>query len=167
MMQERHENEQYFFDQKAVDAVADLLEPFERPCVLCAPMVGVELEDRGTDVVMLDIDERFASHRSFRRWDLYRPERLEQRFGVVFCDPPFFNVSLSQLFHALRVLAHFDFGQPIAISYLSRRRNALLSTFAPFGVQETTDRLRYRTVKECRKNEIVLFANFPIRGTAS
>ena len=45
-MQERRDREQCFFNQQTVDAVADLLEPFRRPCVLCAPMVGVELEDR-------------------------------------------------------------------------------------------------------------------------
>ncbi len=166
-MEEQHNNEQYFFDQPTVDLVADLLEPFERPCVLCAPMVGVELEDRGSDVVTLDIDERFAALRSFRSWNLYRPERLEERFGVVFCDPPFFKASLSQLFRALRVLAHFDFAQPIAVSYLARRGEALLSTFAPFGLQQVAFDLGYRTVKRCEKNDIRLYANFDVGRSGS
>lgn len=163
-MKERHDQEQYFFNQQTVDAVADLLEPFERPCVLCAPMVGIELEDRGTDVVTLDIDERFNALRSFRRWDLYRPERIEQRFGVIFVDPPFFGPSLSQLFHALRVLAHFDFTQRIAVSYLVRRRNAVLGTFVPFMLRATGFCPGYRTVKRCERNDIEVFANFELKG---
>ena len=163
-MQERHNQEQYFFDQRTVDAVADLLEPFERPCVLCAPMVGMELESRSTNVVTLDIDERFSTLRSFRKWDIYRPERIDLRFGVVFCDPPFFRVSLSQLFEAVRILAHFDLGQAVAVSYLKRRRHALLSTFAPFGIQPVRFPLGYRTIKECDRNEVELFANFPLES---
>ncbi len=161
-MEECHDNEQYFFDQQTVDAVADLLEPFDRPCVLCAPMVGAELENRGTEVATLDIDDRFRSLRGFRRWDLSRPERLDQRFGVVFCDPPFFNVSLGRLFNALRVLAQYDFVQPVAVSYLARRRKAVLSTFAPFGLQPVAFDLSYRSVKRCEKNDVELFTNFRI-----
>lgn len=159
-MDERHENEQYFFTQATAGDFADLLEPFDRPCVLCAPKVGAELEERGVDVVTLDIDERFASLRSFRRWDIYRPERLEHRFGVVFCDPPFFNVSLSQLFRAVRVLAHFDFAQRVAVTYLTRRREALLATLAPFKLQPFPFEIRYLTVQPCSRNRIELFTNF-------
>lgn len=161
-MQERHEHEQYFFDQATADAVADILEPYERPCVLCAPTAGIELEDRGASVTTLDVDERFAKLRSFRRWDLSRPEPIESRFDVILCDPPFFLYSLSQLFQAIRVLAEYDYGQRVAITYLARRRHAILGTFAPFGLEETGVQLGYRTVRKVAKNEIVLFANFKL-----
>ena len=159
-MEERHENEQYFFNCRTIDAVADLLEPFERPCVLCAPMVGVELEDRGLDATTLDVDERFASLRGFRRWNIHRPEHLADRFGVIFCDPPFFNVSLDRLFRAVRVLAQYDVNRPVAITYLARRRDALLSTFEPFKLRPLAIDLGYATVRKCRKNDIELYANF-------
>ena len=163
-MEERHENEQYFFEQDIVDQIADALEPFDSPCVLCAPMVGVELEDRGCSVVTLDIDDRFESLRSFTKWDLYRPQRIEAKFDVIFCDPPFFNASLSQLFKALRMLAHFDFGQKLALSYLKRREDAVLGTFAPFGLKPTGFCPEYQTVQKCDRNDIEVYANFEFAG---
>lgn len=166
-MEDHHYNEQYSFDQRTVDAVADLLESFERPCVLRAPMVAVELEDRDTDVVALDIDERYRSLRDFQHWNLYHPRRLEQRFGVIFCGPAFFKASPCQLFNGLRVLAHSEFAQPLAVSYLTSRGDALLATFAPFGLHSTNMDLGYRAAEDCRKNEIKLFTNFPVRGTSA
>ena len=110
----------------------------------------------------LDIDERSNSLRRFRRWDLYRPERLERRFGVMFVDPRFFGVSLSQLFHALRVLAQFDFTQRIAVSYLTRQRDAVLGTFALSMVRATGFRPGCRTVQKCKRNDIEVFADFEL-----
>ena len=92
-MEERHDNEQYFFDQATADALADLLEPLGRACVLCAPALGIELKERGCDPVILDNDERFNTLRGFRRWDIHRPTRLVERFDVIFCDPPTFSNS--------------------------------------------------------------------------
>lgn len=159
-MEERHEREQYFFDQPTLDAVADLLEPLGRVCLLCAPMVGVEMEDRGCDSIVLDLDERFSHLRGFRRWDIYRPTYLAERFDVIFADPPFFNVSLSQLFAAIRLLSHHDFSQRVMVGYLTRRANALLATFAPFGLRPTGIRPTYKTVDTAERNKIELFANF-------
>jgi hypothetical protein len=163
-MQELLNKERYFFSRHSVDRIADLLQRFDRPCVLCAPTVGAELESRGVDAVTLDVDERFQSLRGFRRWDLRRPQWIASRFGVIFCDPPFFNVTLNRLFRALGVLAQFDFSRPLAVSYPTRRREALLSTFAPFGLRETDIELDYPGVDKCEKNEIRLFTNFKLRS---
>src|SRR4051812_1271623 len=100
-MEENHQREQYFFDQPTIDALADLVGAFERPCVLCAPMVGKEASRRKRPVRILDVDERFAAVPGFQRWDIYRPTHVEETFDLILCDPHFFNVSLSQLFHAL------------------------------------------------------------------
>lgn len=162
-MEERHELEQYFFDADTVTRFADLLQA-EKCCVLCAPTLGAELERRGADVTILDVDERFRHLKGFRHWDFYRPERLEKRFDLIFCDPPFFNVSLSQLFDAIRVLSHYDFTQRIVVSYLVRRRHAVMGTFKPFGLRPTGVHPGYRTVKKCERNDIELFANFAIGG---
>lgn len=116
-MQEEHAREQYFFDAPTLDRLATFVERFERPCLLCAPMLGRTLHDRGRAVATLDVDERFAHLAEFRRWDLYRPTPLPERYDLILCDPPFFNVSLSQLFAALRLLAQFDFRQPLVVSH--------------------------------------------------
>lgn len=163
-MDEHHAREQYFFDPPTLDALADLLERFDSPCILCAPLLGVALADRGAAVTILDVDERFADVRGFRRWDVYRPQCLAERFDVIFCDPPFFNVSLSQLFNALRVLAHYDFGQRLIVSYLVRRGAAIRGTFQPFGLQPTGVYATYRTVPPIERNRIELFANFELHA---
>jgi hypothetical protein len=163
-MQERRSREQYFFDQPTVDAAADLLEHFAHPCILCAPMVGVEMDSRGALATILDVDERFANLRGFRHWDILRPTPLDTKFDVIFCDPPFFTISLDRLFKAIRLLAQFDFTQSLALTCLTRRRQAALATFSSFHLQPTGLRLAYRTVDPAPKNDIELLANFTLPG---
>jgi hypothetical protein len=159
-MEERHEREQYFFDRPTLDALADLLGRFERPCCLCAPMLGGEMHRRGRVVRVLDVDRRFADLAGFVEWDLYRPRHLDEDFDLLLCDPPFFNVSLSQLFTAARLLCHFDLSRKVMISYPVRRQNAILGTFAPFNLKPTGYHPGYRTVQKCEKNDIEFYANF-------
>jgi hypothetical protein len=161
-MEERHEREQYFFDAETLGVLADFVSRFERPCCLCAPMVGRELHRRGRTVRVLDVDRRFADLPGFVEWDLYRPRHLDETFDLILCDPPFFNVSLSQLFTAVRLLAHFDVASNVMISYPVRRRGAILGTFRPFALRPTGYRPGYQTVQQCDKNDIEFYANFPV-----
>jgi hypothetical protein len=158
-MHERHENEQYFFDAPTLDHLAEFVGGFARPCCLCAPRLGQELERRGVAARVLDVDERFAGLRGFRRWDIYRPEWLGEEFGRIVCDPRFFNVSLSQLFTALRLLARHDWRQPLLVSYLTRRASSVLGTFAPFWLEPTGYHPGYQTVRKVARNEIEFYGN--------
>ena len=90
-------------------------------------MLGRAVDQR--QPLRCDIDERFADVAGFQSWNLYRPQHLDRTFDLILCDPPFFNVSLSQLFDALRLLAHFDFSQRLLVAYLTRRSTAIVSTF--------------------------------------
>jgi uncharacterized membrane protein YgcG len=158
-MLELHDREQYFWDGPTVDRLADFVAGFPNPCCLCTPLLGRELEARGVAVRTLDTDERFADLRGFRRWDVYRPEWLGEEFGLIVCDPPFFRVSLAQLFAALRVLARNDFRQPLLLAYLTRRSAAVQGTFTPFGLTATGFRPGYVTVRRSEHTEIELFGN--------
>ena len=73
-MDERHEHEQYFFDEPTLARLADVVASFPNPCCLCAPLLGKALVERDVAVRILDLDERFASLPGFRRYDLHRPE---------------------------------------------------------------------------------------------
>jgi hypothetical protein len=159
-VEENHQREQYFFDEPTLAALADYVSAFSNPCLLCAPMVGRELHRRGRTVRVLDVDRRFAGLPGFVEWDLYRPRHLDEDFDLVLCDPPFFNVSLSQLFTAIRLLARFDYAQRIAIAYLVRRESAILGTFARFNLAPTGFFPSYQTVQSCAKNDIQFYANF-------
>jgi hypothetical protein len=158
-MQEHHQREQYFFDRPTLDYLAGVVSRYSFPCCLCAPTLGAELEKMGISVRTLDIDERFASLSGFRRYDITRPEWLGEEYGLIICDPPFFNVSLSQLYSAIRLLSRHDYSQPLAISYLTRRSTSLLKTFARFDLQPTGYFPLYSTVEKVERNKIEFFAN--------
>lgn len=162
-MQELHENEQYFFTEQTLKQFSELLAPFQNPCILCAPTLAQNLQaSAGTQkkIRALDIDTRFEkSLPGFQLWNLYKPTRIAEQFDVIFCDPPFFNCSLSQLFSAIRLLSNFDYSQPIMLCYLRRREQALLGTFAKFSIQPTGIFASYKTVQSSERNEIQLYSN--------
>jgi len=158
-MDERHENEQYFFDAPTLARLAGFLSGWDAACCLCAPLLGQHLARRGVAVTILDIDERFAGTPGFRRFDIYRPERLATRFSLILCDPPFHKISLSQLFVAVRILSHYDFQQPMLISYLERRSAALLGSFAPFKLRPTGYCPTYLTVQDTERTAVQFFSN--------
>lgn len=161
-MHELHQHEQYFYDEATLDHLANFLENWSNPCCICAPMLGKKLVQRDSPVTILDIDERFADLKGFRKYDIYRPQRLEQKFDLILCDPPFTKVSLSQLFAALRILSQDDFDQPILISFLASRMDAVVGTFAPFGITPTGYLPKYRTVRDVEENKIEMFGNLSL-----
>jgi hypothetical protein len=158
-MYELHENEQYFFDRPTLAHLADFLSAYENPCCLCCPLLGRELTESGLAVRILDIDERFATLPGFRRYDIHRPEWLGEEFGIIICDPPFYNISLSRLFAAIRLLSRNLYSQPLLVSYLVRRQANLLGTFSRFGLEPTGYRPTYQTVQKAERNEIEFFGN--------
>lgn len=158
-MHELHKNEQYFFDAETITHLVSFLAAFKRIGILCAPMLGQALANSDREITVLDIDERFANVRGFLNWSIYRPQRLPQEFDIIICDPPFFNVSLSQLFQAIRVLSHFNLEQKLLVSYLHRRTNAIIGTFVPFRLEPTGYFPAYVTVQKNEKNRIEFFGN--------
>ena len=163
---EEHGREQYFFDPPTMELLADRVARYRNPCLLCAPMLGRELQRRGRIVRVLDTDRRFADLPGFAGYDLYRPAHVGERFDLILCDPPFFNVSLSQLFRAVRLLADFDLTARVMIAYPCRRAAAILSVFAPFNLRATGERPTYLTVQACERNEIEWYANFDLDAEA-
>jgi len=161
-MYEQHDLEQYFFDDAAIARLADFVAArFQKPCCLCCPLLSEELARRNVAVRILDVDRRFADVRGFQLYDVFRPAWLDETFDIIICDPPFFKVSLSQLFRAVRTLSHHDFAQPLLLCYLSRRAANVRGTFAPFGIEPTGFFPTYRTVQKLARNEIEFFSNAP------
>jgi len=158
-MYELRENEQYFFDQSTLDHLSKFLGEISDPCCLCAPLLGQAMEKNGLSVTILDIDDRFSSLPGFLHYDLHRPKWLGKKFGVILCDPPFYKVSLSQLFAAIRMISCNDFHQPLLISYLRRRAANVINTFSWFRIKATGYFPGYQTVQRCQKNEIEFFSN--------
>ena len=110
-MYENHKNEQYFFSRNTIQLLCDALSGFNNICCLCTPTLGMELLLRGKTVQILDIDRRFERFEGFRYFNIARPQWLGEKYDIIVCDPPFFNISLSQLFLTLRTLSLNDFNQ--------------------------------------------------------
>jgi hypothetical protein len=158
-MQELHENEQYFFDQPTLMELERRLSGFDSICCLCAPTLAGHLAAAGMNVTNLDIDRRFEGTPGFRYFDLLEPQWLGENFDVIFCDPPFFNVSFRKLHTAIRTLAKNDFDTRVWLTYLDRRSVKLMDAFSDFKLQPTEYFPQYQTVEDCDKNRIRLFCN--------
>lgn len=158
-MHEDHQKEQYFFNPQTIQQLTDLLEPYASPCCLCSPMIARERAARGGGVRLLEVDTRFADVPGFRRWDLYRPQPLDERFDAILCDPPFHKVRLSQLFTALRVLCQGRYDVPIFLCHLERRSADVCGALALFGLRPTEIRPGYISVKPIPENRVVLYTN--------
>jgi len=144
-MEERHEREQYFFSDQTVKDFADLLENYRKPCLLCAPTLGVEMHKRRKLCKTLDIDQRFGFLPTFQYWNIWRPVPLEETFDLILVDPPFSIVSLDQLFRAIRILAKNDYSMPIVLSHHESRVLDIEGVFAPFSLIRTSYSPRYKT----------------------
>ena len=177
-MEEIHSNEQYFWDKpsriglsRVVRAHLEQLEwgdsisresnSTHPVCLLCAPTLAQALDD---PLILLDLDPRFQQIDGFHTFDIARPQPLprqiqNQRFSLILCDPPFFNLSLTQLGRALDTLSHYDREQPLLVSYLVRRESAILSALQHFGLVATGIFPRYPTLREISKNEIQFYGN--------
>ena len=122
-------------------------------------MWGRSLAARKRNVTVLDIDDRFADVNGFLNWNIYKPQWINHTFDIIVCDLPFFNVSLSQLFKAIRMLSHNNFNQKLMIAYLSRRSQAIIGSFGLFNLLPTGNYPSYVTVQKTEKNEIEFFGN--------
>ena len=159
-MDERHENEQYFFDTQTVVHLAAFVRVYPNPCCVCAPTVGQELERAGVPNRTLDLDGRFEGLSGFVRYDVTRPHWLGEEFGIILFDPPFFNAApVSTFVDAIRMLAKHSFDQKLLISWPIRRSSTILRAFSRFGIASTGYRPGYVSVANEGKNAIEIYGN--------
>ena len=169
-MHETHATEQYFFAPPTLDEMAELVERYERPALLCCPMLGRHLWERFQSprftparkpwsTTILDIDQRFANVPGFAIWDIHRPVRLPVRPDIIVCDPPFYTIGLDRLFRAFGTLANGNPDIPILVTYPERHAAKILGTMAPFGLTKTDYYPKYVTVSP--SVGIVAFSNLP------
>ena len=161
MMNENHENEQYFFTEATVGYLSKLAMEFDNVCCICCPSVGKKLEELGANVTILDIDERFSNLSGFKYWDIKSPEYIPDEFDLIIMDPPFFNVSMREIRKSIQMLTHFDINKnKLMITYLSRRENAFKTGMRPFVMVPMDYVPEYNTVDVTEyKNRIEFYVN--------
>ena len=161
MIEEKHENEQYFFTDKTVEYLTRAAMSFDKICCICCPSIGKRLEAMGTDVTILDIDERFNNLEGFEFWDIKNPTYISDEYDLIIMDPPFFNVSMREIRKAIQMLTHYDTKKTkLMISYLSRREKAFKNGMKPFNMEAMEYVPEYNTVDVTEaKNRIEFYVN--------
>ncbi|MBD3254932.1 MAG: hypothetical protein GF383_07550 [Candidatus Lokiarchaeota archaeon] len=165
-MKENYSKEQYFFDELTISKLSKFLNNFENPCLLCAPMLGREVNKNHQKCIILDIDARFSDVIGFRYYDINNPHWIARNFDIILCDPPFFQFRFSSLFKAIAMLSNYDFDQKLMISYLTRRKDRFLRIFDSFRLVSTGYYPTYVSVVNRGKNQIEFFANLSPREIA-
>lgn len=161
MFEENHKNEQYFFTDNTREKIVEIASKYAKICCISCPSVGEELENRGCDVTILDIDMRFNYLSGFKYWDIKVPTYIESQFDLIIMDPPFFNVSMTEIRKALKMLTHYDVSNTkLMISYLTRREKALISGLKIFKLKPMGFIPEYNTVDVTDpKREIMFYGN--------
>ncbi|MBN1214145.1 MAG: hypothetical protein JXA99_01760 [Candidatus Lokiarchaeota archaeon] len=161
-MDELYRNEQYFFDKNIEEILLNFIKLFKNPCLLCAPKLGREILNKGIPCTILDIDKRFSDIAGFQYFDLTKPYWIgANKFGIILCDPPFFNIKLSELFRAIKLLSQYDFSQYLFISYLVRRSKKFLNIFKAFNLKPSGFIPSYKSIEKSEKNKIEFYTNLP------
>lgn len=161
MFDENHDNEQYFFTDDTRNKIVDIALKYDKVCCICCPTIGEELENHGHDVTILDIDIRFNYLSGFQYWDIRTPTYIDDKFDLIIMDPPFFNVSMTEIRKSLQMLTHYDISNTkLMISYLTRREKALISGLKVFKLKPMDFIPEYNTVDVTDpKREIMFYAN--------
>jgi hypothetical protein len=162
MIQELHKNEQYFFDDKTLNSLINFLENYNSICCLCCPTLGIELSKRKKNVTILDIDERFSDNENFIYYDLNKPVKLDKKFDIIICDPPFNIVKISQVFNAIKILSYYNFEQKILISFQKRREHTILGIFSNFSLVPTNFLPTYRSIVKSKKFNFEFYGNLDL-----
>jgi hypothetical protein len=160
--QERLEQKAPSMARQTLERAADVVECFDRPCLLGSTALAMTLEARGREIVALGAKDRADRIQGFRLWDVRRPSYIEQAFDLVLCDAMDASVSLAELRQAIRVLTHFQPKSPLIVACPASRKDSLLRVFADFGLEATGFRLNFEKPETLDGEEVEFFANFDL-----
>lgn len=163
---ERYDLEQYFWTEDTVQRLIKSLEFMPDCCCLTTPSLGVGFYQQGREEVVLDIDDRFAYLPRFRYFDIRYPTNtnLTENFRIIVMDPPFFYISMDQLYQAVMTITKDRTDIKLMIGFLKREEKALLEAFKAFNLRETNFPLEYATVRPNKWRNYALYSNIDLPG---
>ena len=156
-MKEEKRFEQFFFDTDTIARIMSLAGHFTRPLFLCMPSLAERYEKSGLLCHLYDRDRRFSFLKSYHYFDLFEPYFVEHEFDAIFLDPPFSNINLAQLSHAVNTLNGFQQTRNVFICHVSEKGRALISAFTGYSMCRFPGHLTYRSVKPGTQRKIFLF----------
>ena len=159
-VEENHNLEQFFYDDETTKRLLTIARRYERPVFMCNPSLAAAWErEVGTEYVLLDCDVRFKKLlKGFKAFNLRGPFFLLRfDYDVVFCDPPFANVSPAQVKTAIDMIAGTEKQKAadVYLAYNSDREEALLESFTDLARMGRA--LGYKSVKEGMQEKIHLY----------
>lgn len=168
-MEEDHRIEQYFWTSRVVNKLLRATKyQFRECCCFTTPSLAQAYHQDDTTSVqqLLDIDTRFSYMPRFERFDICDPHTPEGAgsFEILVIDPPFCGITVEQLFQATEHITGGNHNTKIIIAYLVRFEHALLETFQPYGISETSTPLEYAGVKENKWGNFALYSNVDLPG---
>ena len=99
--EERYDVEQYCWTKNTIERLLKSLEFIENCCCLTTPSLGKGFYNVGRTEVVLDIDTRFSYLPKYRYFDIRNPTEQKETFEILIVDPPFFYLSMEQIFNAV------------------------------------------------------------------
>lgn len=159
---ERYDLEQYFWTEDTVNRLLKSLEFMDNCCCLTTPSLGEGFFRIGREEVVLDIDTRFDYLPKFRYFDIRAPVAQEEDFRIIILDPPFFYLSMEQIYNSVLAITKGNFDTKILIGFLKREEKTLLTTFKKFNLRETNFKLEYATTRPNKWKNYALYSNIDL-----
>lgn len=156
---ENHNFEQFFYSDKSTKTIYQLVRNFEKPLLMCNPSLAVMADADGIDYLLLDRDTRFDFLKNYREFSLLEPFLVNYDYDAIFIDPPFANVTPSQLVQCIQLMSRKEkWSAPVFIAYNAQRENELVEAFKDLNCPGLTKlwRLEYSSVSQDDMN-ICLF----------
>lgn len=152
---------QYFFTDDCARDLVCKLNRFANPCCLCTPMIGKIWQEMGRVVRILDIDERLNFLTGFKKFDIRRPEPLNESFDVILVDPPL-DLELEVVLDAVNTVTRKRYETNLAILHETNTANSLLKHFEPYRLSPTYYNPVYCNVRKSARHQFMFYANFDI-----
>ncbi len=140
-------------DAKIATELSELVTCFENPVCVYASGVASQVEKQGGRVAAFDVRGNATKLSGYRKWDVREPIYVANEFDLILCGAD--NANVDELFHAMRVVSHFDFDLPIVLVQPEDRVGAVVERMEPFGLKKCATR-----VVEGRR--IAYLANFDL-----
>jgi len=164
---EDHSIEQYFWTSRIVAKILQATQyQFTECCCFTTPSLAEAYHQHNNEQVLLDVDMRFGYLPRFERFDIREPHTPvgAGSFQILVIDPPFCGITTNELFQATEKITGGNKDTKIIIAYLVRFEHALLKTFQPYGISETSTSLEYAGIKSNKWGNFALYSNVDLPG---